>query len=124
MGSKKLVGLMVVALLIASFCVPAFAESKKEYCDQLSAARSTFISERDKLHDQDRALRVSWHNERTELYKQLKANPGDRAIQGQINDGAKKFFADKKDVYQKLEQQRKDWLQTKKELGNKIKSAS
>ena len=124
MHVKGLVGFMVVALLIFSLSVPVFAQSKKEYQEQLSQARKNFIAERDKLHDQDRILRVNWHNERADLYKQLKANPGDKALQEKINEGAKKFLRDKNDVWLGLKTLWRDWLNNQAELGEKIKSAS
>ena len=124
MHVKGIVGFMVGALLIFSLSVPVFAQSKKEYQEQLSQARKTFIAERDKLHDQDRILRVNWHNERADLYKQLKANPGDKALQEKINEGAKKFLRDKNDVWLGLKTLWRDWLKTREELGEKIKSAS
>ncbi|MDD5195354.1 MAG: hypothetical protein PHQ96_06770 [Candidatus Omnitrophica bacterium] len=124
MHVKRLVGFTVLALLILSICVPVFAESKKEYMDQLNQARKDYTVARDKLHDQNRILLKSWLAERAEYYKQLKASPGDKAIHAKLNDGVKKFLADKKDVYLQLDKQKEEWLKLRADLGAKIKSAS
>lgn len=123
MGPKKLVSSFLIAVFALSLGIPLFAQTKQEVRDELSKARQTYIADRDKLHDQDRLLRIQWHQERAELYKQLKANPGDKAIQEKLNEGPKKFLADKKDVYGKLDQLHHDWMKTRADLGEKIKSA-
>lgn len=124
MHLKRLVGFTVLALLILSMGVPVFAESRQEYMDQLSQAKVDYTAARDKLHDQDRILLKNWLAERAEYYKQLKANPGDQAVQAKLNEGVKKFLADKKAVYLQLDKQKEEWLLLRKELGAKIKSAS
>ncbi|MEI8350320.1 MAG: hypothetical protein WCI77_09235 [Candidatus Omnitrophota bacterium] len=122
MSLKRVLCVLVTGVLVCSFSMPVFCEGKKEAMEQLSQAKKDFITQRDKLHDQDRTLRIAWHKERADLYAQLKASPKDKALMEQLNAGAKKFLADKKEVYQKLEQLRKAWLQTRKDLGASIKS--
>ncbi|MDP2924607.1 MAG: hypothetical protein Q8O30_12980 [Candidatus Omnitrophota bacterium] len=122
MSFSKFIGVILVMALIFSFSIPSFSETKKEYMGQLSQARKDFISQRDKLHDQDRLLRIAWHSERELLYGQAKASPKDKAIKEQLNEGAKKFFANKKAIYRRLEQLRKNWLSARKDLGAKIKN--
>jgi hypothetical protein len=129
MEAKGIRFFMLIGLLVFSFIIPSFADSgavpteRKELMKELSQARKDFITERDKLHDQDRLLRIAWHNERLSLYEQTRQNPKDKAIKERINAGAKKFFEDKKNVYSQLEQLRTRWLVTRKELGEKIKQA-
>ena len=123
MGYKRLVGFVLIAILSLSFLSPCFSQTKKEYEQQLTKALQDFLVQRDKLHEQDRILRIAWHKEREELYKEIKANPKDKALKQKLNDGAKKFLADKKDIYSQLEQLRKDWLKIRRELGAKIKNA-
>jgi hypothetical protein len=128
MDSKKFIAMLIVGLTVFSFAVSSYAggavsESKKALMGQLSQARMDFMASRDKLHDQDRLLRIAWHNEREALYMQAKENPKDKSIKAKINDGAKKFFADKAEVYAQLEQLRKDWLKIRKDLGGQIKNA-
>jgi hypothetical protein len=123
MGPKKLVFSVLIAAFALSLSIPLFAETKQELRDQLTKARHEFFVERDSLHDQNRVLRVQWHKERAELYKQLQANPGDKAIQEKLNEGPKKFYVDRIAVDKKLEELRLNWLNKKAELGAKIKSA-
>lgn len=127
MDSKKFIAMLIVGLTVFSFAVSSYAggavsESKKALMGQLSQARMDFMASRDKLHDQDRLLRIAWHNEREALYMQAKESPKDKSIKAKINEGAKKFFADKADVYAQLEQLRKDWLKIRKDLGEQIKN--
>jgi len=110
--------------LVFFLTLNSYAQSKVEYMNELSQARKNFILERDKLHDQDRILRLNWHKEREALYKKLKENPSDQSIKDKLNEGAKKFLADKKEIYRKLEELRKNWLRQRKELGNKIRTAN
>ncbi|MCM8786540.1 MAG: hypothetical protein NC935_00585 [Candidatus Omnitrophica bacterium] len=121
---KKMVVVFLVVFVICLLSIPTFAQSKKELMEELSKARQNFIAERDRLHDQNRVLRINWHNERAQLYQQLEQNPKDKQIQEKLNEGAKKFLSDKDEIYKKLENLRKDWLKTRKELGEKIKTAS
>lgn len=123
MNYKKLAGLVLIGVLSFCFTVPSFSETKKDYQAQLTKARKDFMGQRDKLHDQDRLLRIAWHQERDVLYKQIKASPKDKALKEKLNEGAKKFFADKKSIYSQLEQLHRDWLKIRKELGVKIKNA-
>jgi CRISPR/Cas system-associated exonuclease Cas4 (RecB family) len=67
-------------------------------------------------------MRIAWHNEREALYMQAKENLKDKSIKEKLNEGAKKFFADKTMIYSQLEQLRKDWLKTRKDLGEQIKN--
>lgn len=122
MSFSKFIGVILIMALIFSFSIPSFSVTKKEYMGQLSQARKDFISQRDKLHDQNRLLRIAWHSERELLYGQATASPKDKAIKGQLNEGAKKFLADKKAIYRQLKQLRKDWLNARKDLGAKIKN--
>jgi len=110
--------------LVFLLTLNSYAQSKVEYMNELSQARKNFILERDKLHDQDRMLRLNWHKEREALYEKLKENPSDQSIKDKLNEGAKKFLADKKEIYRKLEELRKNWLRQRKELGNKIRTAN
>ncbi len=114
-------GYLVCGLLVSCLALSGFAQSRKEYMEELNKARKEFMAQRDSLHDQNRILRINWHKERAALYAQLKNQPGDRAIQEKINAGAKKFLADKKEVYRQL---RKDWLKTRQELKEKTPKAS
>jgi hypothetical protein len=120
--NKIVRGILVIAVFL-SFSLPSFCETKKEYMEQLSQAREDFIAERDKLHDQDRLLRIAWHSERDTLYQQLKVSPEDKSLQEKLNEGAKKFFADKKAVHSQLKQLRHNWNRIKKDLGQKIKNS-
>ncbi|MFA5271686.1 MAG: hypothetical protein WC412_05025 [Candidatus Omnitrophota bacterium] len=127
MDSKKFIAMLIVGFTVFSFVVSSYAggavsESKKVLMGQLSQARVDFMTSRDKLHDQDRLLRIAWHNERDTLYMQAKENPKDKSIKEKLNDGAKKFFADKADIYAQLEQLREDWLKVRKDLSGQIKN--
>ncbi|MFA6281025.1 MAG: hypothetical protein WCY05_00800 [Candidatus Omnitrophota bacterium] len=127
MDSKKFIAMLIVGITVFSFVVNSYAggavsESRKALMGQLSQARVDFMASRDKLHDQDRLLRIAWHNERETLYMQAKENPKDKSIKEKLNEGAKKFFVDKKSIYAQLEQLRKDWLKTRDDLGQQIKN--
>ncbi len=127
MGFKKFIAMLIVGLTVFSFSVSSYAgsgvsEGKKALMEQLSQARKNFIASRDKLHDQDRLLRIAWHNEREALYKQARENPKDKSIKTKLDEGAKKFLTDKRDIYTQLAQLRKDWLKTRKDLGTQIKN--
>jgi hypothetical protein len=123
MGYKKVVMLFFIGILFFSFLIPCYPETKKEYQEQLTKSRKDFIAQRDKLHDQNRVLRIAWHKERERLYKEIKANPKDKTLKQKLNAGASKFFADKKSIYSQLEQLRKDWFKIRRDLGAKIKNA-
>jgi len=120
---NRTVRVILIIAVFLSFSLPSFCETKKEYMEQLSQAREDFIAQRDKLHDQDRLLRIAWHAERDALYQQLKASPKDKALQEKLNEGPKKFFADKKAIHSQLKQLRHNWNRTKKDLGQKIKNS-
>jgi len=128
MDSKKFIAMLIVGFTVFSFVVSSYAggavsEGKKALMGQLSQERKDFTASRDKLHDQDRLLRIAWHNERDTLYMQAKENPKDKSIKEKLNVGAKKFLTDKKSVYEQLEQLRKNWLKTRKDLGEQIRNA-
>jgi len=65
-------------------------------------------------------MRIAWHKERDTLYVQAKQNPKNKAVKVALNDGAKKYFADRKDIYNQLVELRKNWLNARKDLGYKI----
>jgi hypothetical protein len=52
---------------------------------------------------------------------QAKQNPKDKAIKQALNNGAKKYFADRKNIYNQLVELRKNWLNARKDLGYRIK---
>ncbi|MCM8819696.1 MAG: hypothetical protein NC925_02760 [Candidatus Omnitrophica bacterium] len=115
--------LFLVIFVICLLSISVFAQTRKEIMEQLNQARKNFIAERDKLHDQNRILRINWHSERAQLYQQLKQNPNNKQIQDKLNEGVKKFLADKDEIYRKLEKLRKDWLKTRKELKERIRAS-
>ena len=95
MYPKLLVAILVGFVLVFSCTLPSFAASKKDLMRQLSQARVDFMNERDRLHDQNRILRIEWHQKRKELYRQLKQDPDDKAAMAELNRGAEKFHDDK-----------------------------
>lgn len=127
MRLKGFLSIFLISVFLFSSGTCVFADSgsitKKELEGQLTQARKDFTSERDKLHDQIRVMRIAWHKERAALYTQAKQNPKDKAIKAALNEGAKKYFADRKIVYNQLVELRNNWLKTRKDLGYKIKHA-
>lgn len=119
----RIVSVVVLSALLLTWGTATFAQSKRALMDELSQARKNFTAERDRLHDQDRVLRIAWHEERNQVYKQLKENPGDTSLKERLNEGAKKFLADKREIYNKLEALRQDWLKQRADLGARIKGA-
>ncbi len=127
MRFKGFLAIFLISVFLFSFGVCVVAENaslaKKELQAQLTQARKDFTLERDKLHDQIRVMRIAWHKERETLYAQAKQNPKDKAVKAALNGGAKKYFSDRKDVYNQLVELRKNWLDARKDLGSKIKHA-
>jgi hypothetical protein len=125
MRFKGFLSIFLISIFLFSSGTCVFAENasvaKRNLEGQLTQARKDFTAERDRLHDQIRVMRIAWHKERTALYAQAKQNPKDKAIKAALNNGAKKYFADRKNVYNQLVELRSNWLNTRKDLGYKIK---
>jgi len=125
MRFKGFLAMFLISVFLFSSGAYVFAENasaaRKDLEGQLSQARKDFTLERDKLHDQIRLMRIAWHKERTALYAQAKHNPKDKAVKAALNEGAEKYFADRKNVYNQLVELRNNWLNTRKDLGYKIK---